>query len=106
MRERSTMTVLARRKLMAGLAALPALAACETAPRPQRSAAPAATGPSEPAPLPSDMTDDFLAARRAGRTAAPTGADAMPGFDPGQRVGADMTTAPIPSGGPRLLGPR
>jgi hypothetical protein len=30
----------------------------------------------------------------------------MPGFDPAQRVGTDMTTAPIPQGGPRLLGPR
>jgi hypothetical protein len=102
-------TFLGRRSLLA-LAGLPALAACEAQrPPSQRNTAlppPRATGPSEPAPLPSDVTDDFIAARRAGRTAAPTGPDAMPGFDPSQRVGTDMTTAPIPQGGPRLLGPR
>lgn len=103
------MTFLGRRALL-GVAALPALAACETQRPPQQRGSalppPRASGPSEPAPLPSDVTDDFLAARRAGRTAAPTGPDAMPGFDPAQRVGTDMTTAPIPQGGPRLLGPR
>jgi hypothetical protein len=103
------MTILARRRMLAGLAALPAIAACETRPPQQRGGAmppPAISGPLEPAPVPSDATDEFLAARRAGRTAAPTGADAMPGLDPAQRVGTDMTTAPIPQGGPRLLGPR
>lgn len=103
------MTIMARRSLLA-LAGLPALVACEAQrPAQQRGTAlppPRAAGPTEPAPLPSDVTDDYLAARRAGRTAAPTGPDAMPGFDPAQRVGTDMTTAPIPQGGPRLLGPR
>lgn len=105
------MTILARRMARRGLLAglLPVMAACEAprpAPRPAPSPAPgpaAASGPLEPAPLPSDVTDDYLAARRAGTTARPSGADAMPGFDPAQRVGTDMTTAPIPSGGPRLL---
>jgi hypothetical protein len=102
-----TMTILARRmaqlSLLVGL--LPVVAACE-APRPAARPAPgpaAASGPSDPAPLPSDVTDDYLAQRRAGTTARPTGPDAMPGFDPAQRMGSDMTTAPIPSGGPRLL---
>jgi hypothetical protein len=97
------MTILTRSTLLLGL--LPALAACE-APRPApRPAASAATpsGPLEPAPLPSDVTDDYLAQRRAATSAAPTGPDAMPGFDPAQRMGSDMTTAPIPSGGPGLL---
>jgi hypothetical protein len=53
--------------------------------------------------MPSDVTDEYLAQRRAGTAARPTGPDAMPGFDPAQRMGTDMTTAPIPSGGPRLL---
>lgn len=104
------MANLPRRRMLTGLAMLPAMAACETRPPPpQRGSAlppPAISGPLEPAPMPSDVTDDFLAARRAGRSAAPTGADAMPGFDPAQRQGTDMTTAPIPQGGPRLLGPR
>jgi hypothetical protein len=102
-------TFLGRRSLLA-LVGLPAIAACEAQrPPTQRGSAlppPRATGPSEPGPLPSDVTDDFLAGRRARRMAAPTGPDAMPGFDPAQRVGTDMTTAPIPQGGPRLLGPR
>ncbi len=101
------MTILARRMARLGLLAglLPAVAACE-APRPAARPAPApaaASGQLEPAPLPSDVTDDYLAARRAATTARPAGADAMPGLDPSQRVGTDMTTAPIPSGGPRLL---
>ena len=101
------MTILARRMARLGLLAglLPLVAACE-APRPAARPAPgpaAASGPSEPAPMPSDVTDDYLAARRAATTARPSGADAMPGFDPAQRLGTDMTTAPIPSGGPRLL---
>ena len=103
------MANLPRRRMLTGLAMLPAMAACETRPPQQRGAAlppRAISGPLEPAPVPSDVTDDFLAARRAGRSAAPTGADAMPGFDPAQRQGTDMTTAPIPQGGPRLLGPR
>ena len=104
------MTILARRHLLASLAALPALAACEAprpAPRAAAGAAPAApSGPLEPAPVPSDVTDDFVARRRAGTTAAPTGLDAMPGIQPAGRIGTDMTTAPIPDGGPRLFGPR
>jgi len=101
------MTILARRMARLGLlfGLLPGVAACE-APRPAARPAPgpaAASGPSEPAPLPSDVTDDYLAQRRAGTAARPTGPDAMPGFDPAQRMGTDMTTAPIPSGGPRLL---
>ena len=100
------MTILARKMARLGLLAslLPMVAACEaprTAARP--APGPTAAGPSEPAPMPSDVTDDYLAARRAATTARPTGADAMPGFDPAQRLGTDMTTAPIPSGGPRLL---
>jgi hypothetical protein len=98
------MTVMARKQVLA-FAMLAALGACAAPPPPPR-AATAPSGPLEPAPIPSDVTDDYLAARRAGTTAAPVGPDAMPGFDPGQRVGTDITTAPIPAGGPRLLGPR
>ena len=101
------MTATNRRGLLAGLAALPVLAACEAprpAPRPVSAAAP--SGPLEPAPVPSDITDDYLAQRRAATTAAPTGPDAMPGFGPAERIGTDQTTAPIPGGGPRLFGPR
>ena len=103
-------TTLARRRLLLALAALPPLAACETRPpQPRRGSAlppPAISGSLEPAPLPSDTTGEHLAARRAARSAAPTGTDAMPGLDPAQSLGGDMTTAPIPLGGPRLLGPR
>lgn len=101
------MTILARRRLVASLAVLPVVAACEAprpAPRPVSAAAP--SGPLEPAPVPSETTDDFVARRRAATTAAPTGPDAMPGFQPAGRIGTDMTTAPIPDGGPRLFGPR
>ena len=51
--------------------------------------------------MPSDATDDYLARRRASRTPTPTGPDAMPGFDPAQRVGTDIMMAPIPQPLPR-----
>jgi hypothetical protein len=82
------------------LAALPLLAACEGRDtRPPRGAAlpPPAPGPSEPAPVPSQAVEDYLAARRGNLTPAATGPDAMPGFGDAQRVGSDMTTAPIPT---------
>jgi hypothetical protein len=97
------MTTSHRRRLLFGLAS-PLLAACEGAQRAPRSDAlpsPRASGPSEPAPMPSDATDDYLARRRASRTPAPTGPDAMPGFDPAQRVGTDMMMAPVPQPLPR-----
>ncbi len=81
--------------------AFPLLASCEgarssDAPTPMR-----ASGPSTPAPLPSEVTDDYEAARRASRVAAPTGPNAMPGFFPVQREGADVQLAPIPQPLPR-----
>jgi hypothetical protein len=115
------MTTSRRRRLLIGLAS-PLLAACEgaqPAPRgdarpPPRASGPSepaargdarpsprASGPSEPAPMPSDVTDDYEAARRASRTPAPTGPDAMPGFDPAQRVGTDIMMAPVPPPLPR-----
>jgi hypothetical protein len=97
------MTTSRRRRLLFGLAS-PLLAACEGAQRAPRGDAlppPRASGPSEPAPMPSDVTDDYEAARRASRTPAPTGPDAMPGFDPAQRVGTDIMMAPVPPPLPR-----
>jgi hypothetical protein len=98
------MTASCRRRLLMGLAA-PLLAACEEAQRGPRGEAalppPRASGPSEPAPMPSDVTDEYEAARRASRTPAPTGPDAMPGFDPAQRVGTDLMMAPVPPPLPR-----
>ncbi|HYI83209.1 MAG TPA: hypothetical protein VEX11_08385 [Acetobacteraceae bacterium] len=97
------MTTSLRRRLLFGLAS-PLLAACEgtqRAPRGDALPPPRASGPSEPAPMPSDATDDYLARRRASRTPTPTGPDAMPGFDPAQRVGTDIMMAPIPQPLPR-----
>ena len=97
------MTTSLRRRLLISLA-LPLLAACERAQRgPRGDALPPSRvgGPSEPAPMPSDATDDYLARRRASRTPTPTGPDAMPGFDPAQRVGTDIMMAPIPQPLPR-----
>jgi hypothetical protein len=51
--------------------------------------------------MPSDVTDDYLARRRAATTPASTGPDAMPGFDPAQRIGTDVITAPVPHPLPR-----
>jgi hypothetical protein len=47
--------------------------------------------------VPSEAALEIDAQRRASRAAAPSGPDAMPGFDQRQRVGTDMTTAPIPA---------
>ena len=88
-----------RRWLLANFA-LPLLAACDPPRhRPPGTALPPprAEVPSERPPLPSDVTDDYLAGRRASRTAQPTGPDAMPGFGDSQRIGTDMMTAPIPA---------
>jgi hypothetical protein len=96
-------TMLSRRTM---LFAVPLIAACETQPvRPNRGGAalpPPAPGASEPAPMPSQAADDFVAARQRGLAPAPVGPDAMPGFGPAQRVGTDMTTAPMPSDPIRL----
>jgi hypothetical protein len=90
-----------RRALLAAIAPLPLLPACGTPDRPARSTALPPPAPnlaaSEPAPVPSEAASDFAAARRAGLSAAPTGQDAMPGFGPSQRIGTDMTTAPVPT---------
>ncbi|MDB5378193.1 MAG: hypothetical protein JWR00_2639 [Rubritepida sp.] len=93
--------IISRQRRLLMCLALPLLAACET---PQSSDAPAparVSGPSEPAPMPSGATDDYDRARRASRTAAPTGPDAMPGFAPLQRTGTDIMMAPIPQPMPR-----
>ena len=98
-----------RRRLLLGLGA-PLFAACAgTQPAPPRADAPPSPSPSsqradgrsEPAPMPSDATDAYLAQRRASRTAAPTGPDAMPSFEPAQRIGTDIMLAPIPAPLPR-----
>jgi hypothetical protein len=84
---------------LAAIAGLTLFTACEAS-RPPRSSAlppPRATGPSEPAPVPSAAAMEYDAAQRARRHGAPSGPDAMPGFDPAQRVGTDMITAPIPA---------
>jgi hypothetical protein len=93
-----------RRRYLPLLLALPLLAACETpgssseAPAPSR-----VSGPSTPAPLPSGSgaADDYEAARRASRGAAPTGPNAMPGFFPVDRVSTDVQLAPVPQPLPR-----
>jgi hypothetical protein len=97
------MTISRRRRLLISLA-LPLLAACERAQRgPRGDALPASRvgGPSEPAPIPSDVTDDYEAARRGSRVPTPRGPDVMPGFDPAQRVGTDIMMAPVPRPLPR-----
>jgi hypothetical protein len=97
------MTTSRRRRLLISLA-FPLLAACERAQRgPRSDALPPSRvgGPSQPAPMPSDATDDYEAARRASRVSTPTGPDAMPGFDPAQRVGTDIMMAPVPRPLPR-----
>jgi hypothetical protein len=92
------MPILAPRDLATGAALLALLGACEAPRRLPPSAAlpPPLLGPSEPAPVPSDATDDYVADQAARRQATPSGPDAMPGFGQAQRMGSDMTTAPIP----------
>jgi hypothetical protein len=83
-----------RRRLLANFA-LPLLAACDTPRhRPPGTALPPprAEAPSDRPPLPSDVTDDYLAERRASRATS----DPAPGGD-SQRIGTDMMTAPIPA---------
>ena len=92
-----------RRRLLTSIA-MSLLAACEGAQPSPRGAAlppPRTSGSWEPAPMPSDVTDDYLARRRAATTPASTGPDAMPGFDPAQRIGTDVITAPVPHPLPR-----
>lgn len=97
-----------RRLLLAALLPLPLLVACETAPqRPPRNTAlpppsPADLAASEPAPVPSEAATDFAGARRAGLAPAPTGSNALPSINAGQRINTDMTTAPIPTDPIRL----
>jgi hypothetical protein len=98
------MTTSRRRRLLIGLALPLLLGACERAQRgPRGDALPPSRvgGPSEPAPMPSDATDDYEAARRGSRVPTPRGPDAMPGFDPAQRVGTDIMMAPVPRPLPR-----
>ena len=86
------------REVLAGAVLVLALAACEAPNRPSSTAAlPPLTGPSEPAPIPSEAADDYAAAQAARRQPLPTGSNAMPGFGAGQQVGTDMVTAPLPS---------
>lgn len=95
-------TPTARRALLAAIAPIPLIVACGTPERPPRNTAlpppsPSDLAASEPAPMPSEAASDFAAARRAGLAPAATGPDAMPGFEPSQRIGTDMTTAPVPT---------
>jgi membrane-bound lytic murein transglycosylase A len=87
------------REVLAGAVLVLALAACETPSRPPSSAAlpPPLTGPSEPAPIPSEAADDYVAAQAARRQGVPSGPDAMPGFGASPRVGTDMIMAPMPA---------
>jgi hypothetical protein len=90
-----SMTISRPRRLLMSLA-LPLIASCagaqsSDAPTPSR-----VSGPSEPAPMPSGVTDDYVRARRDSRVAAPTGPDAMPGFAPMQSIGTDVMLAPVP----------
>jgi hypothetical protein len=92
-----------RRALLALIAPLALTVACETPPsRLPRSTAlpppsPADLANSEPAPVPSEAASDFVAARREGLAPLPTGSNAMPDLDAAQRLGTDMTTAPMPA---------
>jgi hypothetical protein len=92
-------TPTARRALLAAIAPIPLIVACETPDRAPRNTAlpPPDLTASEPAPMPSEAASDFAAARRAGLVPAPTGPDAMPGLGAGQRIGSDMITAPVPT---------
>jgi hypothetical protein len=94
------MPALPSRLPLIGAASLLILAACGTSAPPRRTAAPpppSATRVTEPAPVPSELTDDYLAAERARRAPAPLGPDAMPGFDPAQRLGTDVMPPTLPS---------
>jgi hypothetical protein len=97
-----------RRALLAAIAPLPVIVACGTAPPPPpRNSAlppppPAGMSRFEPAPVPSEAASDFAAARRAGLAPAPTGSNALPAINAGQRVNTDMTTAPMPADPIRL----
>ncbi|WP_270937078.1 hypothetical protein, partial [Falsiroseomonas oryzae] len=54
-------------------------------------------GAYEPAPMPSQAAEEFAAARRNALAPAPTGIDAMPGFDPTQQVGSDIEMPGLPA---------
>jgi hypothetical protein len=95
--------------LLGALAPLALAAACDSTPsRPPRNSAlpPPAPGPSgaatEPAPMPSQAASDFAAARRGNLTPLPSGSNAIPSLNAGQRLNTDMTTAPLPSEPVRL----
>ncbi|PWS38597.1 hypothetical protein DFH01_04800 [Falsiroseomonas bella] len=94
-------TPTARRALLAAIAPIPLIVACGTQDPAPRNTALRPPAPdlsaSEPAPMPSEAANDFVAARRAGLAPAASGPEAMPGFGASQRIGTDMTTAPVPT---------
>ncbi len=83
-----------RRLILLPMALL--VACAEVPPRPVSTATPN-VGPSEPAPMPSQAADDYVAAQRARGQPAEVGPAAMPGFATPNRIGTDVALPPLPA---------